>query len=184
MKTLLYQPVQTNTTAKWKKILALSWRIVNGTVYRFSPFFFRGWRRGLLRLFGADIHPTSSPNRLSIIDCPWNLKLGAFSSLGPRSWIYALNHITIGEKTCIGDGVKILTGTHDISDCHFSLVTAPITIGDCCWVATSATILPGVIVHEGGVVGACSVVTKNVESWTVVAGNPARLVKKREIRDS
>lgn len=60
----------------------------------------------MLRLFGSSIHPTSSPNRLAVIDYPWNLELSAFSSIGLYSWIYALNRIAIGDKSCIGDCVK------------------------------------------------------------------------------
>jgi len=106
----------------------------------------------------------------------------ACSSIGPHSWIYALDRIIIGEKTCIGDGVKVLTGTHAVSDPTFALVTAPVTIGDACWIATSAMIFPGVTVGEGAVVGACSVVTKDVAPWIIVAGNPARFIRKRELK--
>ncbi|MCR5183712.1 MAG: hypothetical protein K6B46_03325 [Opitutales bacterium] len=91
-----------------------------------------------------------------------------------------MEQISIGSKTCIGDDVRILTGTHDIFSEEFHLVKKPVKIGSCVWIATGATILPGVMIGDGAVVGACSVVTKNVEPWTVVAGNPARVIRKRE----
>jgi acetyltransferase-like isoleucine patch superfamily enzyme len=62
------------------------------------------------------------------------------------------------------------------------LTYAPITIGCDAWVASRAIVLPGVSIGDGVVVAAGSVVTKNIEAWTVVGGNPARLIKKREIR--
>jgi putative colanic acid biosynthesis acetyltransferase WcaF len=161
------------------KLVALVWKGINASLYRYSPFFCRGWRRFLLRSLGATIHASASPNRLAVIDQPWNLTMGAYSSVGPHSWIYALAPITIGEKTCVGDGVKVLTGTHAISNPNFALMTAPVEIGAGCWIATSAVLLPGVTVGDGAVVGACAVVTKDVEPWTVVAGNPARVIKKR-----
>ena len=182
MTSSAYHPIQSNPLPLKKKLLALCWRIVNGTVYRWSPFFSRGWRRFLLRSFGAKIHPSASPNRLATIDHPWNLTMGAFSSIGPQCWIYALDRIAIGEKTCIGDGVKVLTGTHAVTDPTFALVTAPVTIGDDCWIATSATLLPGVNVGDGAVVGACAVVTRDVEPWSIAAGNPAKFLKKRELK--
>jgi acetyltransferase-like isoleucine patch superfamily enzyme len=52
-----------------------------------------------------------------------------------------------------------------------------------CWIATGATVLPGVTIHEGGVVGACALVSRDVAPWTVVAGNPARFVKNRRLAD-
>jgi putative colanic acid biosynthesis acetyltransferase WcaF len=62
------------------------------------------------------------------------------------------------------------------------LTNKPIVIGPQAWVAARAFISPGVTVGEGAVVGACAVVTKDVEPWTVVAGNPAKFIKKREIK--
>jgi len=184
MNRQAYNPVQTNMVPRPIKALALIWNIVNSTAYRYSPFFFRGWRRFLLRVFGANIAPSASPSRLAKIDYPWNLTMEAFSSIGPNSWLYGLDRISLGEKCCVGEGVKILTGTHSITDCCFSLRTAPVAVDACAWVATSATLLPGVHIGEGAVVGACAVVTKDVPPWTVVAGNPAKEVKKRVIRDA
>ena len=64
----------------------------------------------------------------------------------------------------------------------FDLVTKPISIKDDVWIATGAYVLPGVTIGEGAVVGAGSVVTKDVEPWSVVAGNPAKFIKKRELK--
>ena len=66
-------------------------------------------------------------------------------------------------------------------DPHFDLVTKPIRIMDNVWVSTSAIILPGVTIGEGAVVAAGAVVTKDVAPWTVVGGNPAKFIKKREL---
>lgn len=76
----------------------------------------------------------------------------------------------------------MLTGSHDISDRNFRLITKPIKIDNGCWIGTSSTILPGIHIGEGAVIGACSLVTKDVAAWTVVGGNPAKFIKKREIR--
>ena len=62
------------------------------------------------------------------------------------------------------------------------LVTAPITVGAQAWVAADAFVGMGVTIGEGAVVGARAVVTRNVEPWTVVGGNPAKFIKKRELK--
>lgn len=114
------------------------------------------------------------------IDCPWNVAIGDMSSVGNDSWLYALAKIEIGQKTCIGEQVKLLTGYHDISTRNFAFKTKPIAIGSCVWIATGAIVLPGVTIGDGAVVAAGAVVTRDVEPWTVVGGNPAAFIKKRE----
>ncbi len=114
--------------------------------------------------------------RLARLDCPWNLTIGDLSSIGNYAWVYALDKIEIGKKCCIGESVKLLTGSHDVRSATFTLVTKPIKIGDCVWIATGATILPGVTIGEG------AVVTKDVAPWTVVGGNPAKAIGKRKLR--
>ena len=125
----------------------------------------------------------SSLSRSAIIEFPWNFSIGEYSSIGDKSWVYALAKIQIGDKVCVGESVRLLTGTHDIMSTNFALIRKPVVIESGCWIATSATVFPGITVNEGAVVGACAVVTKDVEPWTVVAGNPAHFIKKRVIRD-
>ena len=90
--------------------------------------------------------------------------------------------VTIGAHSTISQGAFLCTASHDITDpCH-QLVTAPIVVEDQVWVGARAFIGMGVVVRQGAVVGATASVYKNVEPWTVVGGNPARFIKKREIR--
>ena len=157
------------------------WAFFSSTLFRFS-WRFNGFRMLLMRMFGAKLNAEGgyvslSPN--AIITCPWNIEAGNLTSIGNRSWVYALDKIKIGEKTCIGEQVKLLAGYHDITTWTFAFKTKPITIGSCVWIATGATVLPGVTIGDGAVVAAGSVVTKDVEPWTVVGGNPAKFLKKR-----
>ena len=117
--------------------------------------------------------------RMSRVDYPWKVSVGAHATVCNGAWLYALDRIEIGEWASIGEDVKLLTGSHDVNSSEFRLITKPIVIGDMAWVATSAVVLPGVTVGEGAVVAAGAVVTKDVAPWTVVAGNPARIIKKR-----
>lgn len=138
----------------------------------------------LLKLFGANVDWTSSIHPSSKIEYPWNLTIGPLSSLGEKSWIYAMAPITIGEKTCIGKDTYLITGSHNISSTNFELTTKPINIGDCCWLTTGVTVLPGVEIGNYSVIAANSTVTRDVNSWSVVGGNPAKFIKKREIKNA
>ncbi len=87
--------------------------------------------------------------------------------------------IKTGSDVSIGPEASILTLGHDPQSSEFADKGGDVIIGDRAWIAYRAIILPGVTIGEGAVVGAGSVVTKNVEAYTIVAGNPARLIKKR-----
>ena len=137
----------------------------------------------LVRLFGGNISWQASLHPTANIDYPWNLTMDAKSSLGEKCWVYAMASISIGEYSCIGKDVYLLTGSHDIEKSTFDLVTRPIDIGKGCWVATASTILPGIVIGDYSVVAANSVVVKNIEPWTVVGGNPAKFIKKRVIKE-
>lgn len=131
---------------------------------------------------GQNMHKYASLARNCRIDYPWNVSIGELSSIGSGAWVYALDKIVIGKNVCIGEDVRLITGSHDVASPHFDLVTRPITINDNVWVATGAIVLPGVTIGEGAVVGAGAVVAKDVEPWTVVGGNPAKFIKKRTLR--
>lgn len=182
----LFNPIQTNSMSCQDKIKNLLWSTINATLFRWSPRFtkpcklFRVW---LVRLFGAKVDWTCNLHPKCKIEYPWNLTMGAYSSLGERTWAYAMAPILIGEKCCIGNDVYLLTGSHDVDSKNFILVTRPIIIQSCTWIATGAYILPGVTLEEGSVISAKSLVSKEVIAWTVVGGNPAKFIKKRIIKE-
>lgn len=183
-----YRPSQRSLErASLKEILKSKiWAFFYNTIYRFS-WRFNGFRMLLMRMFGAKLNTYArgyvSLHPKAIITCPWNITTGNLSSIGNQAWIYALDKIIIGEKTCIGEYVRLLTGYHDISTWNFAFRTKPIAIGSCVWIATGAMVLPGVTIGDGAVIAAGSVVTQDVEPWTVVGGNPARFIKKRELKE-
>ena len=141
-----------------------------------------GWKRFLLRMFGARVHPTAQVYSSARIYYPANLTMEAYSCLADGVECYNVAPVTIGAHSTISQGAFLCTASHDITDpCH-QLVTAPIVVEDQVWVGARAFIGMGVVVRQGAVVGATASVYKNVEPWTVVGGNPARFIKKREIR--
>lgn len=108
-----------------------------------------------------------------------NLHIGYGSSIG-NSTIYLHGQVTIGSCVVINDGVKLLTGTHDINDPAWRLITKNIIIEDYAWIAESVIIMPGTKIGYGSVIAAGSVVRGCVESYSVMAGNPARKVGVRQ----
>lgn len=157
----------------------LMWRIVEATLYRWSPVPLHGWRCFLLRLFGATVGRGAHPYPSARIWAPWNLRLGSVSSLGPDVICYSVGPITVEEYVTVSQGAYLCAATHDYRDSAFPLVVGAIWIETGAWVAAEAFVGPGVRVGRRAVVGARSVVTKDVSDGTVVAGNPARQIGLR-----
>lgn len=89
----------------------------------------------------------------------------------------AAGGITIGDETQIAANVQLISNNHDLVDRNV-ITCKPIDIGKRVWIGAGATILPGVTIGDNSVVGAGSVVTKDVPKDSIVAGNPARFIKK------
>lgn len=186
---MTFTPIQTNQRPWKEKLAQRAWEIARVIFCYTTPFFMRKWRRRVTAIFahfcgGQNINNYASLARKCRIDYPWNVSIGEMSSIGSGAWVYALDKITIGKNVCIGEDVRLITGSHDVSSPNFDLVTKPITINDNVWVATGAVVLPGVTIGEGAIVAAGAVITKDVEPWTVVGGNPAKFIKKRVLKES
>lgn len=150
--------------------------------FRLIPRPFYKLRRVLLRLFGASVGANVNIANTANIYFPWNLKIGDWSSIGEHAYIYNLGQINIGEKTTISQRVHLCAGTHDYNHKSLPLLTPPIIIGEQVWVCADAFVGSNVTIGDGAVIGACSVVTKNVVSWSVVAGNPSKFIKNRNLK--
>jgi putative colanic acid biosynthesis acetyltransferase WcaF len=166
------------------KVARAVWNIVWLMFFRPTPRgFFHGWRRFLLRLFGAKIAKGCHILPSAKIWQPWKLTMGDFSCLSEDVDCYTVDQITIGAQAVVSQGAFLCCASHDISSPIMELTYKPIVIASQVWVAARAFVGPGVTIGEGAVVGACAVVTKDIEPWTVVAGNPARFIKKRVKRE-
>ena len=149
----------------------------------FKPFpskLFRSWRNLLLRLFGAKIHPGAHVYSTARIMNPWNLEMANLACLGP--YVICENDVLVKleENATVSQYSYLCTSSHNINDYSFDLQSEPIIIGKDAWVAADAFIGMGVKVGEGAVVGARASVYRNVPPWTVVGGNPAKIISKRE----
>lgn len=182
-KGIVFTPVQHSPFSRRMKIRQLAWHVVNMTLFRYSPFFCRRFRVLLLRFFGAKIDWTCSIDCRVEIEFPWQLVMGRQSRLSDGSYLQCLAPVALGENVLVGRDVNIMTGSHRLSSPAFELITAPVIIHDNAWVATRAFVHKGITIGEGAVVGACSVVAKDVAPWTVVAGNPATYVRDRKLKE-
>ena len=146
---------------------------------RLSPRPAFGWRRFVLRLFGAEVGEHVNVYPTTRIYFPWNLTVGAWSAIGEDVLIYNLGPVTIGERATISHRSHVCAGTHDYRRADLPLLKPPIHIGSQAWICADAFVGPGVTVGEGAIVGAAAVATRDVDPWAIVAGNPARFVKER-----
>lgn len=149
-------------------------------LFRLSPRVMWGWRRGMLRLFGArvgrdvHIHPTAS------VTIPWNLRAEDFAAIGHGVQVDNLGPVFIGRAATLSRGAHICAGTHDHTRADLPLIKAEIRIEEGAWVCADAFIGPDVTVASHAIVGARAVAMQDVPAWTIVAGNPARPLRMRE----
>jgi putative colanic acid biosynthesis acetyltransferase WcaF len=148
---------------------------------RLSPTPLFAWRRLLLRAFGAKVGRGVKVYPSVRVWAPWNLEMGEHSTLGPDVDCYNVARVRIGAHALVSQYSFLCAATHDHHQPRLPLVTAPIEVGEGAWVAADVFVGPGVTIGEGAVVGARASVYKDVSPWTVVGGNPARFLKRREV---
>jgi putative colanic acid biosynthesis acetyltransferase WcaF len=151
-------------------------------LFRCSPRPLYGWRRWLLRAFGATVGRDVRIHPSARIMLPWNLTIDDQASLGDRVLVYNLGPVLIGERATVSHLAHLCAGSHDYLDARLSLMREPITVGADAWICAQAFVGPGVVIGDGAVVAAGAVVTRSVDPWTVVAGNPAKPLKQRVMR--
>jgi putative colanic acid biosynthesis acetyltransferase WcaF len=159
----------------------LLWAFVQASVFRWSPRPFHALRARMLKLFGADI---PEPGKVVVFPTvrvvfPWKLSLAPHSMIGPNVSLYNLAHIAVKRGANISQNCHLCAGTHEYARWSMPLVTKPILIGENAWLGADVFVGPGVTVGELCVVGARSVVVRDLPPRTVCAGNPCRVLKER-----
>ena len=155
------------------------WWIVQDTLFRWSPQFMYGWRRFLLKLFGAKIGKDVIIRPTAKVTFPWKVKIGDYSWIGDDVVLYSLGEIEIGNNVVISQRSYICTGSHDYTKIDFPILAKKIVIEDEAWLATDVFVAPGVKIGKGTVVGARSSVFKDLPPGKVCIGNPAKPIKDR-----
>ena len=155
------------------------WWIVQWFLFRPSPQVFYGWRRFLLRLFGAQIGRKVLIRPTATITYPWKVCIGDFSWIGDEVVLYSLGAINIGAHAVISQRSYICAGSHDYTSPGFDILELPVSIGDQVWIATDVFVAPGVEIGGGSVVGARSSVFTSLPAGMLCFGNPASPLRAR-----
>lgn len=161
--------------------LRLLWMFVQGSIWRICWHRIPLLRTMLLRLFGAKVDGSVLFHGSSRVLRPYECKIGKFVAVGARTHLYNLAHLEIGDHTVISQDAYICGGSHDYTSPDLPLLKRDIVIGQGVWICAGAFIGPGVTIGDGAVVGARAVVMKDVPAMSVVVGNPAQVVKQREV---
>lgn len=161
------------------RLLRFLWEVCWALFCAWTPKPLNRWRLFWLRLFGANISGTPFVHQRARISIPWNLTMHDRALLGDRANANTLDEIEIGPGATVAQETYLSTGTHDFSREALPLVTAKITIGEEAFLSARVFVMPGVTIGARSIIGACSVVTRDVEPDVIAAGNPCRVIKAR-----
>lgn len=167
------------------KIKRVIWNIA--AAFLFRPFItpvFRKWRIALLRLFGAKVEWDANVYASVKIWAPWMLQMGHRACLGPEVICYNQDWVVLEDEAVVSQYSYLCTAGHDVNMMNTadkSLITAPIILKSKSWIGARSFIGMGVEIGEGAVVGATASVYKSVEPWSVVGGNPCKIIKMRKL---
>lgn len=159
------------------------WWLVQRVLFRLSPRPWHGLRARMLRLFGAEI---PEPGKVVIfptvsVTFPSKLSLAPRSMVGPGVTLYNLAQVTLKRGANVSQNCHICCGTHDYTQWAMPVVARPIIIGENSWLGADVFVGPGVEIGDLCVIGARSVVVKDMPARKVCAGNPCRVLKERAL---
>jgi putative colanic acid biosynthesis acetyltransferase WcaF len=164
------------------RLLRAIWGIAWLVLFRPTPRIAFGWRRWVLRLFGAKIGRGVRVYNSARVFYPPYLQLDDQSIVGPDVDLYCVAPIHLEANAMISQYAYLCAATHDYTLSHLPLVAKPITVRRGAWVCARAFVGPGLEIGEYAVVAAAAVVVKSVGPREIVGGNPAKLIKMREMR--
>jgi len=166
---------------KSQQIKMLVWEYVWLLFCAWTPKPANRWRLFWLKFFGCKIYGIPFVHQRARIQIPWNLILHDRACLGDRANAYTLGVVEIFENSTVGQEVYLCTGTHAFDNPSMNLITSKITIEKNVFIGARAFVMPGITIGENAIVGAGSLVTKNIEKNTIVGGNPAKFIKSRNL---
>lgn len=161
------------------RLLRFLWIISWFVLCRWTPKPMHAWRILIIKLFGGKIGNKNFIYPDCKIWAPWLLETEEIVTIGPGVEIYNPAKVFLGHHSILSQDSYLCCATHDYNVIKFTYLKKGITIEPYVWICAKAVVLPGVHCFEGSVLGALSITSKDLESWSVYAGNPSKLVKKR-----
>jgi len=155
------------------------WWLVQASLFAWSPQVFYGWRRFLLRRFGAEVGKGVIIRPSARITYPWKVSIGDFAWIGDEVVLYSLGQIDIGANAVVSQRCYLCTGSHDYTRPTFDIYAERILVGAEAWLATDVFVAPGIRIGRGAVVGARSSVFEDIPDLMLAKGTPAKPFKKR-----
>lgn len=159
-----------------------SWYMLNLLFLKSSVLPFYGFKRFILRAFGARLGKGVIVKPGVSIKYPWLLTVGDHCWIGEKVWIDNLAGVTMGNNVCISQGALLLCGNHDFTKEYFDLLVQPILLEDGVWIGARAIVCPGTVCKSHAVLTAGSVARGVLEPYTIYQGNPVIAVKPRLIK--
>jgi putative colanic acid biosynthesis acetyltransferase WcaF len=160
-------------------IVVQLWWLVQATAFRGSPQIAYGFRRWLLRCFGARIGRKVLLRPSVTVTYPWKVSIGDYAWIGDDVVLYSIGQIAIEPHAVVSQRSYLCAGDHDAALPDFPIRERAITIKAGAWVATDVFVGPGVTVGRNAVVGARSSVFKDVPAGMICHGNPCRPIRPR-----
>ena len=155
------------------------WSIVEATLFRLSPQIAYGWRRWLLRLFGARVGRGARIRPSARITYPWKVSIGDHAWIGDGAALYSLGEIHIGANAVISQNCYLCAASHDFTKPDFPIFARTVTIEPEAWLAADVFVAPGITVGRGAVIGSRSSVFSDMPALMLCFGSPARPVRPR-----
>jgi putative colanic acid biosynthesis acetyltransferase WcaF len=175
--TKMDKTVINEVMSKKPKLYWYMWRVIKSVISMF-PIPLGNILVIVLRLFGAKIGKNVYIHRSVDIMLPFNLEIGDNVVIWKNGLIHNLSHVKIGNNVAIAPRCTLFTASHVPFDPNFKITSAPIVIEDGVWIGVNVTVLQGVRIGKGAVIGACALVNKDVEPMSMVGGVPAKVIKK------
>ncbi len=157
-----------------QRVAGFWWSVVRHTLFRWSPPSLNGWRRWLLRRFGAAVHASVRIAPSVRVDFPWNLAIDRDVVVAHNVIINCMGRIEIGAGTLISQYAHLCAGTHDYRRRDMKIVSCAITIGKGVWIAADAFVGPDVTIGERCLLAARSSAFSDLPAGHVCMGEPAK----------
>jgi len=156
------------------------WGIIYILLFRFSPRPLHAWRSFLLRCFGAKVGKSCHIYPTAKIWAPWNLTCDDVVAIADEVIIYNPSQVFLGSHCIVSQQAYLCGASHNYNEPSCPVISAHINIGSYAWVCARATVQMGVTLQEGAILGLGAIATKDLDSWTVYAGIPAKKIKLRK----